>query len=103
MPAKLIALYRTPHDVAQFEKYYFEKHVPLAKTVPGLRRYEINAGPVATPGGAAPYHLVAELHFDSLVAISQALSSPEGQATGADLANFASGGVELLVMQTKDI
>ena len=103
MPAKLIALYKRPLDTAHFDKYYFESHLPVAKTVPGLRRYTVNAGPIASPQGPAAYHLVAELHFDSLGDVAKALASPEGQRTGADLANFASGGVELLVMETREV
>jgi len=34
-----------------FDKHYFEAHVPIAKKIPGLRKYEVGQGPVATPGG----------------------------------------------------
>ena len=47
--ARLMVLYRTPKDVAAFDRYYFDKHVPTAKKIPGLRKYEVNAGPVMTP------------------------------------------------------
>jgi uncharacterized protein (TIGR02118 family) len=57
---------------------------------------------VALPQGQSPYHLVALLEFDSLDAIKSALASPEGQATAADLANFAQAGVDLLMFDTKD-
>ena len=33
--AKIYALYRTPTDAAAFDRYYFDRHVPLAKTLPG--------------------------------------------------------------------
>ncbi|MFN0162166.1 MAG: EthD family reductase, partial [Burkholderiales bacterium] len=49
--AKLVVMYDRPADPAAFDAYYFNKHVPLAKTIPGLRNYEVNAGPVATPAG----------------------------------------------------
>ena len=35
--AKLFGIYQQPADAAAFDKYYFESHVPLAKTIPGLR------------------------------------------------------------------
>lgn len=101
--ATLIALYNKPSDAAAFDKYYYSTHVPLAKKIKGLRRYEVSAGSVNTPQGGSKYHLVALLSFDSLGAIQQALGSPEGQATAADLANFASAGVELLVFDSKDV
>jgi uncharacterized protein (TIGR02118 family) len=76
--------------------------MPLAKTVPGLKSYQISDGPVAAGQGESPYHLVAILGFDSMDALQAGLGSPEGQATAGDLANFAQAGVELLVFDTKD-
>ncbi len=101
--AQLIALYKHPADAAKFDEYYYAKHVPLAKRIGGLKKYEVSAGPVATPQGPSPYHLVAMLEFASTQAIVQALGSPEGQATAADLGNFATGGVDLLVMETREV
>jgi uncharacterized protein (TIGR02118 family) len=101
--AHVIALYKHPADVAAFDDYYFGKHLPLAKTLPGLRGYQVSTGPVATPTGASPYHLVAILEFDSLAAIQAGLTSPEGAATAGDLRNFAQAGVELLMFDTKAV
>jgi len=33
--AKLMVLYNKPTDVAAFDAYYLNKHVPMAKTHPG--------------------------------------------------------------------
>ena len=101
--AKVLALYKRPASIEAFDKYYFANHVPIAKKIAGLKRYEISSGPVGTPQGPSPYHLVAILSFDSMAAVQQALASPEGQATAADLANFAQAGVDLLICDTKDI
>ena len=101
--AKLVAMYRKPADAAAFDAHYFSTHVPKAKKVPGLRRYEVSTGPVASPAGESAYHLIAMLEFDSLAAIQAGLGSPEGQATAADLANFAQAGVELLMFETKEV
>jgi uncharacterized protein (TIGR02118 family) len=101
--ATLIALYKKPADADAFDAYYFNTHVPLAKTIQGLRRYEVNSGAIASGTGASDLHLVALLTFDSMDAIQQALGSPEGQATAGDLANFAQAGVELLMFDTKII
>jgi uncharacterized protein (TIGR02118 family) len=94
--AKVYALYKRPADPAAFERYYFSTHVPLAKTLPGLQGYEVTRGPVMGQSGPSAYHLIATLTFASVGAIQAALGSPEGQATAADLANFASGGVDIL-------
>lgn len=101
--AKVIALYKKPDDPAAFDAYYYSTHVPLAKTLPGLRRYEVSTGPVSTPAGDSPLHLVAILDFDSPAAIQAALTSPEGVATAGDLGNFAQAGVDLLILETKEV
>lgn len=99
--AQLVVLYKKPDNAAAFDAHYTSIHVPLAKRLPGLRSYEISSGPVSTPQGGSPYHLVAVLSFDSLDAIKRALSTPEGQAAAGDLANFAQAGVELLMFDSK--
>ena len=101
--ANLVALYKKPADTVAFDAHYFSTHAPLAKKLPGLRRYEVSVGPVGTPQGDSSYHMVAILNFDSPAAIRQALSSPQGQATAGDLANFAGAGVELLIFDSKDV
>ena len=102
--AKIYAMYKHPADAAAFDRYYYGKHVPLAKTVPGLSSYEVTRGPIGNvSGGSSPYHLIATLTFPSPAVISAALTSPQGQATAADLANFASGGVDLFVAETESI
>ena len=95
--AKLVVLYKTPKDVAAFEAYYAKTHIPTAKKIPGLRKYEVSRGPVATPAGASDVHLIAILSFDSFAALQSALGSPEGQAAAGDLQNFATGGADLYV------
>ena len=93
--ASLVVLYKTPKDAAAFDKYYAETHIPIAKKLPGLRRYEISRGPVASPAGATGVHLVATLSFDSMAAIQSAFGSAEGQAAAADVQKFATGHVDV--------
>ena len=99
--AKLFAIYQQPADTAVFDAYYFNKHVPLAKTIPGLRSYEVTSGDVMGMAGKHGVYLVAILEFDSLAAIGAAMASPQGQATAADLANFAGAGVDVMMGETK--
>lgn len=101
--ATLVVLYSKPADAAAFDTHYFNKHVPLAKTIPGLRQYEVSQGPVGTPQGPSPYHLVALMTFDSTADIGAAFASKEGQATAADLANFAQAGAQLLICDTRPV
>lgn len=98
--AKLFAIYQQPKDAAAFDSYYFNKHVPLAKTVPGLLSYEVTRGNVMGMAGKHSVYLVAVLEFASMEAIGAAMASPQGQATAADLANFASAGVDVMMGET---
>lgn len=101
--AKIIATYQQPADTAVFDDYYFNKHVPLAKTIPGLRSYEVTSSDVMGMAGKHGAYLVAILEFDSMEAIQAALGSPQGQATAADLANFAGAGVDLMMSETRKV
>ncbi len=101
--AKLVAIYKTPKDPAKFDAYYYATHVPLAKKIKGLRSYEVSTGTVGLPVAPGNIHLVALLEFDSAAAIGAALASPEGQATAGDLGNFADGGVDLMIFDTKHV
>jgi uncharacterized protein (TIGR02118 family) len=101
--ATLLVLYNRPVDPAAFDEYYRSTHIPVANKISNLRSYTISVGPVMTPDGPAPYHLVARLTFDSLEDVQAALGSPEGQAAAADLANFATGGASILIFDEKSV
>jgi uncharacterized protein (TIGR02118 family) len=87
--AKMTVIYATPKDPGAFDRHYYETHIPLAKKLPGLRKYEVSRGPVATISGPPGCYLIGTLHFDDLAAIQRAFASPEGQACAADRAIFA--------------
>ena len=101
--ARLVVMYGTPKDPGVFDKYYFETHVPIAKQVPGLRKYEVSRGAIGTPAGLSRFHLIATLHFDDMKAVENAFASPQGQAAAADVAKFASGGVEMMFFDSAEI
>jgi uncharacterized protein (TIGR02118 family) len=86
--ARMLVIYTAPQDTAAFDKHYFEVHVPLAKKLPGLRKYEVSRGAITTLAGGDAY-MVAELHFDDLAAIRAAFASEVGKECAADRQNFA--------------
>jgi uncharacterized protein (TIGR02118 family) len=96
-------MYKTPKNVGAFNTHYFEKHIPLAKKIPGLRKYHVSQGPVATPAGPSGYHLIATLHFDDLAAIQQGFASDAGKAAGADVQTFATGGVDMVMFDDREV
>ena len=99
--AQVLVLYGTPADPAAFDRYYKETHIPLAWKIPALRSYTVSSGGIQSLTGSTPPYLVAILTFDSMADITAALASPEGQATAADVANFASGGATMLLFDHK--
>jgi uncharacterized protein (TIGR02118 family) len=100
--ARLLVMYKTPRDTAAFDKHYFEKHIPLAKKIPGMRKIEVSQGSVVAPMGGANYHLIANLQFDNITAIQSALGSAEGQAAVADVQGFATGGVDIYMFDSRE-
>jgi len=101
--AKVLVLYKKPKSAEAFDKHYAAVHIPLAKKIPGLKKYGISTGVVGTPAGPSDVHLVASLYFDSLAAIQAGMGSAEGKAAGGDLANFADGGADLYIFDEKEV
>ncbi len=100
---KLLVIYRTPKDAAAFDAYYAATHIPLAKKIPGLTKYEVSRGAVVSPAGDCDAHLVATLHFASMADLQAGLGCAEGAAAAGDLANFADGGAELLIIEDEPV
>jgi uncharacterized protein (TIGR02118 family) len=94
---KVTALYGHPESPEAFEKHYAATHVPLAKKIPGLVKLELTSFLPGPDGTKPAYYRMAELYFAGPAEVQHAIASPEGQATTSDLANFATGGVTLLV------
>jgi uncharacterized protein (TIGR02118 family) len=101
--AHVVVMYKTPKDTAAFDEYYFATHVPLAKKIPGLRKFEVSRGAVGTPTGPSGYHLVATLHFDDMAAVKAGFGSPDGKIAGADVQKFATGGVDMIMFDTREV
>ena len=96
---KFVVMYGQPDDPAAFDEHYASTHVPLVEKIPNLRRFE--AGKVlGTPdGGAPPFYYLAELWFDDGAALESSFGSPEGQAAGADVETFATGGATVMIAE----
>ena len=101
--AKVLVLYKKPKSAEAFDKHYASVHIPLAKKIPGLKKYGVSKGAVGTPAGPSDIHLVATLYFDSPDALKAGMASAEGKAAAGDLANFADGGVDLYIFDEKEV
>lgn len=75
---RLTIQYESPADVELFDAEYFETHVPMCWSLPGLRSASFSK-PQTLASGESPY-LVAELDFDDAQALTEALGSPEMSA-----------------------
>ncbi|MEO8860123.1 MAG: EthD family reductase [Ginsengibacter sp.] len=99
---KLTVLYGHPTDTAAFEQYYANTHVPLALQMKGYEKTELTKFMSAPDGTQAAFYRMAEFWFSSAEALQATMSSPEGQATAADLPNFATSGVIFLTGEVEE-
>jgi len=94
---KATVLYGHPTDTDAFEKYYAEKHTPIALSMKEVDKMEFTKFLLDPDGGKPAYYRMAELHFTGPAEMKQSIGSPEWQATAADLVNFATGGVTMII------
>ena len=94
---KITLLYGHPQSPQAFERYYKEIHLPLAGRMGGVARLELTRFGPGLDAEPPEYYRMAELYFASAAQLQATLGSPEGQAVVADLPNFATGGVTVMV------
>jgi uncharacterized protein (TIGR02118 family) len=83
---KLYAVWTAPSPGQEeaFEQHYVETHLPLAASIPGVRKLVATRTSDALGDGEAALHRITELWFDDRAAMEAAEASPEGAATIAD-------------------
>lgn len=96
----LLILYPPQPDPEAFIAYYEGTHLDLVRKIPGLIGFSYGFN-LAAMGGESPYFCRFEADFASAEALGQAMGSPEGQATAADVPNFASGSPLILSYEKK--
>ncbi len=98
--AFVTVLYNTPKSAADFEKYYWESHIPMVGTKQaevGFTAAELTKFDHTLDGKAPTFYRQAVLWFDDMAALEQGIATPGFKAIGDDLANFATGGLVALV------
>lgn len=78
---------RPDMDAEAFSRYWKEHHAPIARKLPGLRKYVQNHARAAG-SDAPPYDGMAEMWWDDAKAFEDSLASREGQAAREDAARF---------------
>ena len=89
---RLTVLYGHPEDPVEFDRYYHDVHIPIARRMKGFKGWTIGKCESATPGEPPPYYMIVGLFADTRADLDAILASPEGQAAIADVPNFATGG-----------
>jgi uncharacterized protein (TIGR02118 family) len=76
-------------SATEFERYFKEVHEPLAKQIPGLRRYVQNFVVDDATRKRPAWDAVIEFYFDDRASMESAWASAQGRASTEDLAAFA--------------
>jgi uncharacterized protein (TIGR02118 family) len=85
------------------EKYYFEKHLPMAGAIMGslgVKKSEIVKVSGSVPGFTAPYQFVFSVYFDSPAAVQQCMQDPRMAEVLGDVPNYFKGETDVLVGET---
>jgi uncharacterized protein (TIGR02118 family) len=99
---RIVSLHGQPRDPAEFDRYYREVHTPLVQRIPGVRNIRYGRVLSTNDSAAAPYYLVSEVYFDDAASLDAARATPEMAAALADVPNFASGGVMIMLCEYED-
>ncbi len=73
---RLTVLYGHPTNPDEFDRYYQETHIPIAKKMKGLKGWTIGKCKPAKPGTEAPYYMIVGLHTETADQM-QAVLPPE--------------------------
>jgi uncharacterized protein (TIGR02118 family) len=85
---KLVAFFKHPDNVEEFDRHYDTVHAPLMRKVPGLERLVVSRN-LRSFGADSPYYLIAEMHFPDRETFKTAMASHENAEAGKDVMAFA--------------
>lgn len=81
--AKIVVFYKQTKKQEEFEKYYFNVHIPLVKKISQIKNLKISRV-VQTNNTIPDLYLHGEIEFENMDALNEAVRSPEGQAMFED-------------------
>ena len=89
-----------PNDPQEFLRYYVDKHLPLVRDFPKIKRIEIDRG---VDGG--DIFMITRLVFDSLDDLTEGINSRQREKARADMDNFPpySGRVRWQTVEIMDL
>ena len=97
---KLVAMLRRPFGVSaeEFQRWWFEEHVPRVKKYPGLRKYVISTTTDSVLGEPV-FDGIAELWFDDLPTAEGAVSSAAALAGHRDTVSHTEIEVRMITVE----
>jgi uncharacterized protein (TIGR02118 family) len=99
---RIVSLHGWPDDPNEFDRYYRDVHTPLVQRIPGVRNIRYGKALTTNDAERSPYYLVSDVYFDDAEALEAARGTPEMAAALADVPNFASGGVTIMLCECED-
>jgi uncharacterized protein (TIGR02118 family) len=85
---KLVAIYKVPSDIENFEKHYEEIHTPLTMKIPKMKEFRLNRV-FGSPTGKSDLHMMAEICFASKDDFKSGMGTKEAMESGKDAFKFA--------------
>jgi uncharacterized protein (TIGR02118 family) len=85
--AKLLVSYEQPKNQEGFENHYFNVHIPLAQKLPNLKNASVYRV-LQSQNTDANLYLIAELEFENLSHLNEAMASTIGQEVQNDIPNL---------------
>jgi uncharacterized protein (TIGR02118 family) len=77
-----------PGEEEEFERHYWEVHVPLAAAIPGTVSLTLTRTDEGLEDAPPSYYRVAETVFESREALAAAMRTPQWEALRADAAEM---------------
>ncbi len=81
---RMLVLYPQPIDQEAFDRHYYERHVPLAKSLPGVVRYAVSRN-VRRLRGDGSYYLIAAVDWEDQESLRRDFESPLGRELAEDV------------------
>jgi uncharacterized protein (TIGR02118 family) len=80
---KFVALYRKPDDVAAFESWYLERHLPICQGYPEVEAMEVGRV-TGSPRGDSEFHWIFTVTYRDQETMMKSLMSEAGMASAMD-------------------
>ena len=85
------------------ERYYFDKHLPLAGSIMGplgVKKVEVMKVSGSLPEATAPYQFVFSAYFDSAADLQRCQSDPKIAEVLGDIKNYYDGETDVMIGET---